>query len=340
MYWEVSLLQLSHFLSPALRDLVIHIDDSVPVDLATRNLERLASLPSMNIQRLSIGTHYPSQAADFQVASVVASFLKSQPTLSILDTLSLWSRGEMVRGLVQHEGLQSLELHLCLDTPLELLSLLDLLANQCPHISRLIFSLSAGHLEFTPFFAIKPLLSCRLLQQLQIFHPGGLFVWSDDIKIMAQAWRNMEVLNLCGCATNATPVGTPLALLLDFAEEFSPRLRQLALNFLCDGELLKADVVWTSFPRLEVLGVGTSRLSSTAQAIAIGEFLASVCSEGTQLAHVTENLWRPNAFDTIKWKSSPKASHWPEVAAVLESGQRLQKVASAKALKAKEFQKS
>ncbi|KAG8956799.1 hypothetical protein FRC04_000277 [Tulasnella sp. 424] len=279
-----------------LRDLIIHIYDSVPVDLASRNLERIASLPSMNIKKLTIGTDYPSQAADFQVASVVASFLKSQPTLDPgcpppLEARQNGARPNPTRG-----------------PPV----------SGAPIVSR---------------YAVRT-------SQLQIFHPGGLYVDSDDIKTMAQAWRNMEVLNLCGCATNATPVGTPLALLLDFAEEFSPRLRQLALNFLCDGELPKADVVWTSFPKPEVLGVGTSRLSSTAQAIAVGEFLASVCSEGTQLAHVTENLWHPNAFDTINWKSSPKASHWPEIAAVLESGQRLQKVASAKALKAKEFQKS
>ncbi|KAG8956798.1 hypothetical protein FRC04_000276 [Tulasnella sp. 424] len=243
IWWEDSFLQLSHFLSPTLRNLILYIEEPVPVDHATRNLERLALLPSMNLERLNIGTHYRIEDLDEQVALVVASFVKSQPTLSILDLSKLWSRGEVVRGFVQHEGLQCLELNLC------------------------------------------------------------------------------------------------PALLLDFAEEFSPRLRRLALHFLCDGELPTPDVVRVPFPKLEVLGVGAATAASTARAIAIGEFLASVVSEGTRLAYMPDNWVGNDAFDTTNWKRSSRAGHWVEVAAILGSAQRLQKVASEKALRAKEFQR-
>ncbi|KAG8982138.1 hypothetical protein FRC05_000280, partial [Tulasnella sp. 425] len=339
--WEHSLLQLCHFLSPSLQSLEIRFAESVPADLATRNLECLASLPSMNVKTLRICTTYTEGDSDVQVATAVASFVKSQPAIVFLDVSDIWSRGEVVRSLIQHANILSLELLLCLETLEELRSLLKLLARQCPRICKLIYTVPSTLPPLTPRHAIEPLLSCSLLMQLQIFH-DGISLGSKDIKNMAQAWRRMEVLNLCAGSSTISIFhsSTPLALLLDFAEEFSPRLRRLALNFSCHEELPTADVVWTSFPRLEVLGVGISTVSSTARAIVIGEFLASICSERTKLAYIPEKSWRSNPFETMSWKSSPNASHWAEVAAVLESGQRLQMAALTKALRVKESQKA
>lgn len=338
--WEHSLLQLCHFLSPSLRSLDIRLGKSVPADLASRNLECLASLPSMNVKTLRIGTTYTHHDSDVQVATAVASFVKSQPALVFLDVSDMWSRGEVVRSLIRHANLLSLELLLCLDTLEELRSLLKLLARQCPRLCKLIYTLSSTFPPLTLRHAIEPLLSCSLLMQLEIFH-DGISLGSKDIKNMGQAWRRMEVLNLCAGSsiTSTFHSSIPLALLLDFAEEFSSRLRRLALNFSCDGELPTADVVWTSFPGLEVLGVGTSTVNSTARAIIIGELLASICSERTKLACIPDKSWRSDPFETMGWKSSPNASHWVEVAAILESGQRLQMAALAKALRVKESQK-
>ncbi|KIO31006.1 hypothetical protein M407DRAFT_19888 [Tulasnella calospora MUT 4182] len=325
--WEYSLFQLCHFLSPALRNLIISISGSVPVDEAVQNLEHLASLPPTNVTAVKISTDYAGPNSDLQVASAVASFVKSQPTLLILDISSIWSRGEVVANLIQHSNLRYLDILLWCDNLAKLRSLLELLARQCPRIRSLTYKLPPTFPQLTLRHAVEPLLSCCLLLQLQIFHKQGLSVGSNDIKRMAQAWREMEVLRLCADATDTVPLGTPLALLLEFAEQFSPRLRRLALNFVFDGELPTADVVWTSFPKLEVLGVGTSKLTSTAQAIVIGEFLSSVCSEQTKLAYISTDGWRPDAFDTVGWKNTPEANHWAEVAAVMDCGRRIRKAA-------------
>ncbi|KAG8904392.1 hypothetical protein FRC01_008742, partial [Tulasnella sp. 417] len=338
--WEHSLLQVSYFLSPMLRDLVIDIGKSLSPDLAIRNLERLASLPPMNVTTLIIKMHYPESDSDLQLAPTIASFAESQPTLQSLDFGYMWSPGEVVKSLIQHANLTSLELLLHLDTLSELRSLLELLAHQCPRMSRFTYGLPESFPLLTPRDAMEPLLSCRLLVQFEIFHPSGLPVGSDDIKRMAKAWREMEVLRLCANTADSIQVGTPLVLLLEFAEEFSPRLRQLALNFVFDVELPKANVVWTSFPNLEILGVGTSKPETTAQAIVIGEFLACVCSEHTELAYIWRNEWRNKAFDTTSWKGAPEASHWVEVVAVMDCGRRIQEATLAKAFRVKEAKRT
>lgn len=327
MNGEYSLFQLCHFLSPALRDLTISLDKGVPVDGAVQHLEYLASLPPTNVTALSISTSYSHTIRDFQVALAVASFVKSQPTLLSLDTHNLCSRDQIVDSLIQHSNLEYLDLLLSHDNQSKLRSMLGLLALQCPRIRRLRYTLPIGSPQLTPRDTIEPLLSCRLLRQLQILHQCGLSVSSGDIKKMAQAWREMEVLRLCASASDTAQTGTPLILLLEFAEEFSPRLRRLALNFAFDGQIPTADVVWTSFPQLEVLGVGTSKPESTAQAIMVGEFLTAVCSEQTKLAYISTDDWRPDAFDTVGWKNAAEANHWVEVAAVMDCGRRIRKAA-------------
>lgn len=145
----------------------------------------------------------------------------------------------------------------------------------------------------------------------------------------------MELLQLCAGAFATNSVWTPLVLLLDCAEQFSHKPRWLALNFLCDGELPRADVIWASFPRLKVLGVGRSKPGS--KALMIGEFLVSGCPEQTKLAYTFDNGLRPYAFDTIRWEKPPEASqYWVEVAAVMDSAPRIQQAAVAKALKSSE----
>lgn len=315
---------------------MISIAESVPVEGALRNLEYPASLPSTNMTALRISAAYPEMDHNMQLASAVASIVKSQPTLLVLNAHNLWSRGEIVDNLIRHSNLEYLDLFLCFDNQSELRSSLELLARQCPHIHWFNYTLQTGIPQPSFFHAVEPLLSCRLLLQLQIFHEVGPSIGSDDIRQMAQAWRKMETLCLCASASGTLHRGTPLALLLEFAEQFGTRLRRLALNFVFDGELPTADAVWTSFPRLEVLGVGTSKPSTTVQAILIGEFLASICSEQTKLAYITADGWRPDAFDTANWKSAPEASHWVEVATVMDSARRIQKAAVAKALKPSE----
>lgn len=338
--WEHSLHQAFYFMSPALRELSIDIGESMPPNLVSRTLESLAPLPPMNVTTLIIKTRYPGQGWDLQLAPTVASFVKFQPTLLLLDVGGMWSRSEVVESLIQHTSLMSLELLLHFDTLSELRSSLELLAHQCPRISRFTYALPGSFPLLTPRDAMEPLLSCRLLAQFEIFHHSGLPVDSDDIKRMAQAWREMEVLRLCADTTDTIHVGTPLALLLEFAEEFSPHLRRLALNFLFDVHLPKPNVVWTSFPSLEILGAGTSKPGSTAQAILIGEFLACVCSEQTELAYIWCNGWRCEAFDTTGWKNVPEASHWVEVAAVMDCGRRIQEAAMAKALRVNEAKRT
>lgn len=80
---------------------------------------------------------------------------------------------------------------------------------------------------------------------------------------MGRAWRKMQILQLCAGATEEGRFGTPLALLQDFAEECCCSLRELALNFLLDGQLSTADRVSASFSRLEILGVGVRVPKST-----------------------------------------------------------------------------
>lgn len=329
LHWSVngehSLFQLCQFLSPALRNLTISLGDSVPVSGAVRYLEYLASLPPTNVTALTISTSYSDTDQDLQVALAVASFVKSQTTLLSLDTHNLCSRDQIVDSLIQHSNLRYLDLLLSYDNQSKLRSMLELLALQCPHIRGFRYTLPTNFPQLTPRDAIEPLLSCRLLRQLQIVHKCGLSVSSDDIKKMAQAWRKMEILRLCAWASDTPQIGTPLTLLLEFAQEFSPRLRRLALNFVFDGQLPTADVVWTSFPQLEVLGVGTSKLEFTAQAIMIGEFLTAVCSEQTKLAYIS--TVDSGAFDTVGWKNAAKANHWVEVAAVMDCGRRIRKAA-------------
>ncbi|KIO31004.1 hypothetical protein M407DRAFT_19886 [Tulasnella calospora MUT 4182] len=330
--WEHSMPQLCHFISPTLRDLTIRLDKSFPADRAVRTLHSLASLPPLNITTLIISIDHQDVPSHLLVASAVASFIKAQPALVTLNLSSLWTRGEFMDGLTQYSSLLSLELVLRFDMPWDLGSFLKLVARQCPCVQRLIYTLPTRFPLLTPLHAIKPLLSCHMLRELQIFHQGGLSVDSDDIKGMGQAWRNMEGLQLGAGAFATNSVGTPLVLLLEFAEEFSPSLRWLALNFSCDGDLPTADAVWASFPRLEVLGVGRSKPGS--KALVIGEFLVSVCSEQTQLAYTCDTGLRPYAFETIRWKNAPEASHWVAVAAVMDSARRIQKAALAKALRA------
>ncbi|KIO31005.1 hypothetical protein M407DRAFT_19887 [Tulasnella calospora MUT 4182] len=303
--WGYSLFQLCHFLSPTLRDLIIPIGNRVPIDQVIQNLEYLAALPPTNVRALSISANYPGPNPGVRVAAAVASFIKSQPTLLVLELPSIWTRGEIVDSLVQHSNLIYLDLLLCCDTLAKLRSLLELLARQCPRICYFTYNLPSSFPQLTPHYAIEPLLSCRRLRQIQIFHKHGLSVGSDEIKKMAQAWREMEVLRLCASAADPMPLGTPLALLLEFAEDFSPCLRQLALNFVFDVELPTADVIWASFPRLDVLGVGTSKPESTAQAIVAAEFLTAVCSEQTELAYISADGWRPDAFDTVSRIGGP-----------------------------------
>ncbi|KIO31003.1 hypothetical protein M407DRAFT_19885 [Tulasnella calospora MUT 4182] len=337
--WEHSMHQLCHFISPALRHLVIYLDKSFPADRVVRTLHSLASLPPLGITTLSISTNYPDLRSDLQVASAVTSFVKAQSTLLNLGFPSLWSRGQFVDGLTQHANLLDLELLLCFDTPLELGSFLGLVARQCPRLQIFTYTLPTRFPPLAPRHAIEPLLPCYMLRELQIFHQGGLSVDGDDIKRMGRAWRAMELLQLCAGAFATNSVGTPLVLLLEFAEEFSAKLRWLALNFSCEMDLPRADVVWASFPRLEVLGVGRSKPGF--KALVIGEFLVSVCPEQTKLAYTFDNGLRPYAFDTIKWKTPPEASHyWVEVAAVMDCARRIQKAAVAKALKASEAKRT
>lgn len=329
--WEHSMHQLCHFMSPTLRNLIIHLDDSLPADRAVRTLHSLASLP-LKITTLCIGTSYESLHPDLQVASAIALFVKAQPTLETLSLANLWSRGEFVDGSTQYTSLLALELYLHYDTLSELGGFLELVARQCPRLQRFIYTLPNTFPPLTPRCAIEPLLSCSMLRDLQIFHQSRLSVDSDDIKRMGQAWRHMEVLQLSSGGIADSSVDTPLLLLLEFAEEFSPHLRHLALNFSCGQELPLADVVWASFPNLEVLGVGRSKPG--AKALVTGEFLASVCPEQTKLAYTCDYGFQPEPFDTVTWKEAPEASDWVEVAAVMDCVRRVQKVALAKAPRA------
>lgn len=148
---------------------------------------------------------------------------------------------------------------------------------------------------------------------------------SDGVRDMGQAWRDLETLNLCAGANNSRWDGAPFTLLLEFATEFSPKLRRLALNFTCPQELPMADVVPAPFSQLEILGVGKSRIDPTDGGKALAEFLTSVCSEETEIAYVLRDFWRADAFQTTGWQTAPETRPWVTVWGLMQSWRRIRK---------------
>lgn len=96
-------------------------------------------------------------------------------------------------------------------------------------------------------------------------------------------------------------VGTPLSCLTDFATAF-PNLGTLVAEFSYDDALPAADVIWTSFKELAILGIGASRIPPT-KVNAIAEFILGVCPSGVQLACYEKSVG--NVFDTTKWLELP-----------------------------------
>ncbi|KAG8982139.1 hypothetical protein FRC05_000281 [Tulasnella sp. 425] len=327
VHWGQSLLQLPYLTSPKLRELGISIGAaSLSSDPAIRCLKLLASLPGLKLRRLRLITVYKTPDQDLELAPAVKSLVQSQPNLSTLEFGRLFSQGEIIQSLHDHRGLVFLELLLPFPSYAPVQSSMQLLAERCPLIETLKLYCPETIPQPMTCDVIRPLFQCSRLRELQICYGGDFQVNSDSVRNMGQAWRDLETLNLCAGANNSRWDGAPFTLLLDFAREFSPKLRRLALNFTCPQELPMADVVPASFSQLEILGVGKSRIDPTDGGKALAEFLTSVCSEETRIAYILRDFWRADAFQTTGWQTAPETKSWVTVWGLMQSWRRILKV--------------
>ncbi|KAG8924701.1 hypothetical protein FRC01_011156 [Tulasnella sp. 417] len=166
---------------------------------------------------------------------------------------------------------------------------------------------------------IRPLFRCNRLRELQVCYGGDFRVDSESVQSMGEAWSDLEILNLCAGAKSSHWDGAPLTLLQEFAAEFGHKLRRLALNFAYTQELPTADTVSTSFSQLEILGVGKTKIDSVDHFGVLAEFLVSVCSKEAEIAYISKDFWRADAFQTTGWENAPEAKNWVAVKQNMES---------------------
>ncbi|KAG8926665.1 hypothetical protein FRC00_002669 [Tulasnella sp. 408] len=318
-----SLPQLPYLISPNLRKLTINLSaTSIPSAPVMRCLEVLASLPGLELNKLRITTKYKVKDHDLELEPAVASLVKSQPALSTLELEWLYCQSQVIQSLLHHQRLVFLELLLAFDEYHLVQTSLQSLAEHCPLIETLKLFCPKNFLQPMTCDIIRPLFRCNQLRELQVCYGGDFQVNSDDVRSMGEAWRELEILNLCAGAKSTYWDGAPFTLLLDFATEFGPKLRRLALNFACPEELPTTDVVRTSFSQLEVLGVGKSKLDSVERFGALAEFLVSVCSGKTEIAYIPKDFWRADAFQTKGWEIVPETKSWVMVKDIMQRMRR------------------
>lgn len=201
----------------------------------------------------------------------------------------------------------------------ELFDVMNALSTGCPGIKSVALSLftrkkALEESERIAFEAIRPLLACRELCELDIGHDLPFRLTETDVEEMAGAWRDLEVLSLCADPRPNAYVGTPLQMLRVFAKTL-PGLKNL--GFYCDrlGEIDAPGEDASCFKGLEVLDVGTSPFPHPDPAV-VGAFLRVVCPSDFEIDSTPSDWYtgEPEAEDSQRsnqWRDAEKLAQQP-----------------------------
>ncbi|KAG8932589.1 hypothetical protein FRC01_013084 [Tulasnella sp. 417] len=165
---------------------------------------------------------------------------------------------------------------------------------------------------------LAPLLACRSLMELQIFHCCAINIDTDAVNRMGANWRNMEILNLVAVVDEAVNrvAPTPWSRLLDFAAEM-PKVEKLGLFFSSADVPPTFEHLPHTFQCLRVLGVGPTTVISQ-EVTRLGQFLRAICPPGAKIACSYDSLAEP-VFDT-DWSRTASRDCWVVVQGMMDYG--------------------
>ncbi|KIO31760.1 hypothetical protein M407DRAFT_19269 [Tulasnella calospora MUT 4182] len=286
------------FVSPKIKDIRIRTRWGVSSTVLDRFLRALRRLPTSGVRVL----HFKHDIVPKDgVPEEMKYLLESMDDLEELRV----PYHLMEPAMFKPSRLRVLEASHDLESGIDFNALLSQLADTCPLLENLrIMFLMDGNINFS---VIRPLTRCPKLRSLDMEYHGTFDLNVAEIHEMGRAWRELEVLHIASRRVYNWPVGpgpaVPISLLAAFAEFFSPKLRKLGL-YINTQDIPAPPDPPVSFPNLEVLYVGTSRLDSDKAKVAKAfAFLSGLLPK--EMGIITSDRWSWNrqlsVFDPGSW---------------------------------------